>query len=412
MLITRRSLLKHFPVLAGSLTGIATACSPQTSPSPSSLPIKVGIISPLTGSWAVWAKAHLAGALLAIDEINRAGGVLGRRLEPVVVDSKTQPKTVVEVINRLINQDQVAFIAGTFSSAERNAAGPVVRRKDKVLLYPTWYEGQHLKYFPGVCNSNIFMFGPEPSQQSLPHVNYMVKTFGSRFFLIGSKYAWGYIATQAVNDYLQNMGIQVVGHVTVPLGTKDFAALLEQIKALKTNVIFSALAGDTFAFRRQLYQSGLKQDLVFWSVDDEELATMSLGSTITANDYASFDYFMSIETPNNHAFLQRFQAKFGQQSLINTVGVAMYNAIHMTAIAIQKSGDISSSAIRQGLKGMAFKQAPQGTVQMRLQDNQIVVPSYLMRVKESWTSANNMFQQVQSFPSVDPQLAKCKFPLA
>lgn len=407
-LVSRRTFLKQVPIITSSLVAGATACSHRHRLSLSPPAIKIGLISPLTGAWATWAKAHLAGALLAIDEINGAGGVLGRVLDPIIIDSKTQPKLVAKETYRLIHQDRVAFIAGTFSSAERNAAAPVITRENKILLYPTWYEGQNFKYFPGVCNPNIFMFGPEPNQQILPHVEYMLKTFGSKFFLLGANYAWGYIVTQVMAEYLHQIGGEVVGNLTVPLGTKNFDSLLEQIKVSKANVIFSALAGDTFAFRQEFYKSGLKKHFIFWSVDDEELATMNLGAKVTANDYSSFDYFMSINTANNRGFLQRFRAKFGQQVLINTVGVAMYNAIHMVAKAMETIGDVSNDAIIHGLKGMIFDLAPQGTVQMRSQDNQILVPTYLMKVREGWTNADDMFQYVQSFSSVSPKLPLCK----
>src|SRR5918998_2970930 len=104
-------------------------------------PIKIGVISPLTGAWTVYGKAHFSGFELAVDEINQKGGVLGRPIEIVVGDSKTEPRIVVEQANRLVRQERVDFLAGTFSSAERNAAGPVVTSADKVLLYPTFYEG-------------------------------------------------------------------------------------------------------------------------------------------------------------------------------------------------------------------------------------------------------------------------------
>src|SRR5215218_10625602 len=140
-------------------------------------PIKVGVISPLTGAWTVYGKAHISGFELAVDEINEAGGVLGRKIEVVVGDSKTEPRIVVEQANRLIRQDRVDFLAGTFSSDERNAAGPVVTSANKILLYPTFYEGQEKEYHPGVCNKNIFMFGPEPTQQVWPHMQYMMDKF-------------------------------------------------------------------------------------------------------------------------------------------------------------------------------------------------------------------------------------------
>ncbi|MFZ5789590.1 MAG: substrate-binding protein [Pseudomonadota bacterium] len=375
-------------------------------------PIRVGVISPLTGAWTVYGKAHIAGFELAVDEINKAGGVLGRQLEIVVGDSQTEPRIVVEQANRLIRQERVDFLAGTFSSAERNAAGPVVKSANKVLLYPTFYEGQEKEYFPGVCNPNIFMFGPEPTQQVWPHMEYMMKTFGKKFFMIGSDYAWPRVTNQVTKKKLDELGGQVVGEVYIPFNTPQYESVLRDIRNSGANIIFHTLTGsDTVNFRQQFAAAGMKSDFVLWTVDDEEVVTSGLGPEVSSGAYVSFDYFMSIKQPNNAAFLERFKAKFGQDALMNTVGVAMYNAAHMAAKAIEKAGEVSTEALRKNLKDMTFDQAPQGSVRMRALDNQIVVPSYLMKVRDGWTSVNDMFEEVQSFPSVEPLDARCNLPL-
>ncbi|MEA2986231.1 MAG: urea transport system substrate-binding protein [Alphaproteobacteria bacterium] len=375
-------------------------------------PIRIGVISPLTGAWTVYGKAHSAGFELAVDEINEAGGVLGRELEIVIGDSKTEPRIVVEQANRLIRQENVDFLAGTFSSAERNAAGPVVRSGNKVLLYPTFYEGQEKEYAPGVCNPNIFMFGPEPTQQVWPHLEYMLSNFGKKFFMIGSDYAWPRVTNAVTKQKLQELGGEVVGEVYIPFNTPQYESVLRDIRQSGADVIFHSLTGsDTVNFRQQFAAAGMKKDFVLWTVDDEEVVTSGLGPDVSANDFVSFDYFMSIDHPNNAAFLERFRTKFGDDALMNTVGVAMYNAAHMAALAITKAGEVSTDALRQNLKGMSFDRAPQGPVRMREIDNQLVLPSYLMKVREGWTGVGDMFEEVQSFQSVEPLDARCDLPL-
>src|SRR5690348_6115120 len=191
---SRRNILKGAATIALSAASLAAPGILRSARGEQ--PIKVGVISPLTGAWTVYGKAHSAGFELGVDEINAAGGVLGRKLEVVIGDSKTEPRIVVEQANRLIRQERVDFLAGTFSSAERNAAGPVVTGANKILLYPTFYEGQEQEYYPGVCNKNIFTFGPEPTQQVWPHVEHMVKSFGKKFFMIGSDYAWPHVTNE------------------------------------------------------------------------------------------------------------------------------------------------------------------------------------------------------------------------
>jgi urea transport system substrate-binding protein len=405
----RRTVLKGAMVSALGASPLLAACAPKSASTSKSGKgnLKIGVISPLSGAWTVYGKAHLAGFQLAVDEINAAGGTLGRKWELVVADSKTEPQVVTEQANRLVRQEQVAFLAGTFSSAERNAAAPVVTQADKLLLYPTFYEGQSQKFYPGVCNPNVFMFGPEPSEQVWPHLDYIVKSHGSKFFMIGSDYVWPRETNRLTKQRLQQLGGKVVGEVYIPFNTPQYGSVIDQIKKSGADVVFLSLTGtDTVNFRRQFAAAGLKKDFVVWTVDDEEAATSGIGPEATAGDYVSFDYFWSIDGANNKSFRQKVQAKY-PNVLMDTVGVAMYNAAHMAAKAIEKSGDVSTDAIRSGLAGMTFTGAPQGTLTMRAEDHQAVLPSYLVQVRPGWTGPDNMFKVIHKVESVTPQPAQC-----
>ena len=404
----RRAALRKMAIGAG-IAGASLSMPGLLRVARAEAPIRVGLISPLTGAWTVYGKAHSAGFELAVDEINAGGGVLGRKIEVIVGDSKTEPRIVVEQANRLIRQERVDFLAGTFSSAERNAAGPVVASADKVLLYPTFYEGQEQKYYPGVCNKNIFMFGPEPTQQVWPHMEYMIKHFGKKFFMIGSDYVWPRVTNEFTKEKLKELGGEVVGEVYIPFNTPQYESALRQIRESKANIIFHTLTGsDTVNFRKQFVAAGMNKDFPLWTVDDEEVVTSGLGPDVSAGTHVSFDYFMSIKNPNNEAFLKRFRAKFGKDALMNTVGVAMYNAAHMAALAITKTGKATTEGLRNGLKDLAYDQAPQGKVKMRALDNQMVLPSYLMKVRQGWTGVGDMFEEIQHFDSVTPADARCK----
>jgi len=393
--ISRRTVLKGITAAAGVAVAPTFIKNLRAADN-----IKVGIISPLTGAWTVYGKAHISGFELAADEINAAGGVLGRQLELVVGDSKTEPRIVVEQANRLIRQEKVDFLAGTFSSAERNAAGPVVKSADKILLYPTFYEGQEKEYYPGV------------SQQVWPHLDYIMKKYGKKFFMIGSDYAWPRVTNLVTKRKLDELGGEVVGEVYIPFGTPQYESVLRDIRKSGADVIFHSLTGsDTVNFRQQFAAAGMKEDFTLWTVDDEEVVTTGLGPEVSGGDYVSFDYFMSIKHPNNAPFLERFKKKFGADALMNTVGVAMYNAAHMAAMAIEKAGKVDTDSLRDALGGIEFANAPQGPVKMRALDHQLVLPSYLMRVRNDWTSVNDMFEEVQSFEAVEPLDARCDLPL-
>lgn len=366
-------------------------------------PIRVGVVSPLTGAWTAYGRAHFSGFELAVDEINRAGGVLGRRVQIVVADSRTDPQAAAEQAYRLIHQERVDLLAGTFSSAERNAVGPVVTAARCLLLYPTFYEGQDPAEYPGVCNENIFMFGLEPTQQVWPHVEYMLREHGRRFFLIGSDYVWPRGTNRLVRQRICDVGGEIVGELYVPLGTRRYDGVLEQIRAARPDVIFSSVAAyDSVEFRRQLHATGMRRNVALWSVDDEEIVTARVGPEASAGDYASFDYFMALEHPNNRAFLARLRRKFGRDTMMNTVGVAMYNAAHMAMRAVARAGTLESSAVREALCGLSFDAAPQGTIRIRPVDRQAILPSHLLRVREGWTGGHDMFESVQSFEGVEP----------
>jgi len=409
--VNRRTVVKE--IGATAILGTAALAAPAIVRRASAAdPIRVGVISPLTGAWTVYGRAHASGFELAVDEINAKGGVLGRPLEVVLADSKTEPRIVVEQANRLVRQERVDFLAGTFSSAERNAGAPVATQANKILLYPTFYEGQEGEYYPGVCNKNIFMFGPEPTQQVWPFMEYMMGEFGEKFFMIGSDYVWPQVTNLVTKRKIDELGGEVVAEVYIPFNTPQYDSVLRDIRNSGANIIFHSLTGsDTVNFRQQFVAAGMDKDFTLWTVDDEEVVTSGLGPETSAGTYVSFDYFMSIQHPNNKVFLDSFRAKFGQEALMNTVGVAMYNAAHMAAMAIEKTGEVSTDALREGLGDLTFDSAPQGSVTMRKLDHQLVVPSYLMRVREGWTGVGDMFEEIKSVAEAIPLDGRCEYPL-
>jgi urea transport system substrate-binding protein len=196
--------------------------------------------------------------------------------------------------------------------------------------------------------------------------------------------------------------------VYIPFNTPQYGSVINQIRRSGADVVFLTLTGsDTVNFRRQFAAAGMKKDFVVWTVDDEEAATSGIGPDATDGDYVSFDYFWSIDTPNNQDFRKRVQEKYPKGVIMNTVGVAMYNAAHMTAKAIEKAGEVSTEAIRSGLVGMTFDGAPQGSISMRAEDHQAVLPSYLVQAQPNWTGPDDMFKVVRKVDSVTPQTAQC-----
>src|SRR3989454_6955860 len=320
------------------------------------------------------------GFLLAVDELNARGGVLGRPIEVALGDYTSDPKNVAAWATRLL-QEKVDVLAGPVTSAERNAVGPIVSGADKLLLYGSFYEGQDQEHFPGVCNKLIFMFGPEPSQQFVPHLDYIIQRHGRVFYGLGSDYVWPRVVLRRLRAALETRGGRLVAEEYFPLGgQKDFEPVLERIRASGAAVVFGALIPpDNLTFARQFYQAGIDQKLAYWGASDHEATTRAKGPQASAGSYSSFDYFMALQTPEN----QRLRAKHGPDALMYTAGVAMYNAAHMFARAAEQAGSLDTDKLVSALEGIRSR-GPQGEVYMRAKDHQIVVPSYLARARKEW----------------------------
>lgn len=373
--------------------------------------VKVGVLSPLSGAWTVYGKAHKRGFELAMDEVNANGGINGSEVEVIVEDSKTDPKTVTEKSRQLIKQDNVDAIAGTFSSASRNAAAPVVTNNDTPLLYPTFYEGQDQENYPGTCNDQLFMFGIIPSQQAGPWMDHMTSEHGKKFYMVGSDYVWPRVTNRRVKSYLDELGGEVVGEEYIPLGTSDFSSVLSRISNSDADIVFGTLTGtDTIAFAKQFYSRGMNEEFTYWTVDDEEFATKGKGPQASQGTYVSFDYFHTIDTDQNNSFIKKVKDNYGKDAGMNTVGTAMYNAGHMFAKAANNEGSVKTGDVITGLEGLEHT-GPQGEVKMRKKDHQNVLPSYLAKVNEGWTNFENMFDIVDKKEKVVPKTANCEFPL-
>ena len=407
---SRRGFLRLGAASAGAvgLTGLA-GCAVLGGEG-----VKVGVLSPLSGPWTVYGKAHSRGFKLAIDEVNQNGGVTDSDVEVIVEDTKTDPKTVTEKARKLVKQDNVDVLAGTFSSASRNAAAPVAQSSNTVLLYPTFYEGQDQRNYPGVCNDLIFMFGIIPSQQVWPWMDHMTAEHGKRFYMVGSDYVWPRQTNERVAAKLNELGGRVVGEEYIPLGTSDFGSVLSRISNSNADIVFGTLTGtDTIAFAKQFYSRGMQNNYTYWTVDDEEFATKGKGPQASKGTYVSFDYFYTIETKENTQFIQKVKKKYGKGAGMDTVGAAMYNAGHMFAKAANKAGSVKTDDLISGLEGSSFT-GPQGDIKIRAKDHQAVLPSYLARVPQDWSNPNNlenMFEIIDNKGAVQPKTANCNFPL-
>ncbi len=315
-------------------------------------PIKVGILHSLTGTMAISEQAVVDTTLLAIDELNEQGGLLGRKIEPIVRDGRSNPATFAREAEKLIKEDHVCTVFGVWTSASRKTVLPIFEAYDSLLVYPVEFEG--LEQSP-----NILYVGPAPNQQIIPAVKWcfaFLEHPARRFFLVGSDYVFPHVANAIISDELKSMGGEVVGEAYVPLGSSDMADVIRQIKEARPDVVLNTINGDSnIAFFRAMRTAGLHPDTVpvlSFSIGEPELRSMQLNDVI--GDYAARNYFQSTDRPENKKFLERFWARYGRQRVVSDAMESAYVGVHLWAQAVQKAGTDDVVKIRQALRGLEY----------------------------------------------------------
>ena len=323
--------------------------------------IKVGILHSLSGTMAISEKSVVDAEQLAIEEINAAGGVLGKQSEAVVEDGASDWPTFAEKAGKLIDQDQVATVFGCWTSASRKAVLPVFEGKDHMLWYPVQYEGQE-------CSKNIFYTGAAPNQQIEPAVQWLFENKGKQFFLVGSDYVFPRTANTIIKAQVEELGGEIVGEDYIPLGGTEVTPIVAKIRAALPDggVIFNSLNGDSnVAFFKQLQGAGLTPDKYpTMSVSIAEEEVKAIGTEYLTGHYAAWNYFMSVDTPANTKFVEAFKAKYGADRVTNDPMEASYIMVYIWKQAVEQAGGYEDlAAVREAAYGQTFD-APEGMVTM------------------------------------------------
>jgi urea transport system substrate-binding protein len=366
----RRDFLLFGSTIAGSLLlkSCATAPTPSASTAPgASAPavsgdsIKVGILHSLTGTMSISEKSVVDAEMLAIEEINKAGGVLGKQIVPVTEDGQSDWPTFNEKAKKLIDQDKVATVFGCWTSASRKAVKDTFESKKHLLWYPVQYEGQE-------CSNNIFYTGAAPNQQIEPSVDWLLEKKGKEFFLVGSDYVFPRTANTIIKAQLDAKGGKTVGEDYIPLGNNEVKPVIAKIKAALPNggVIYNTLNGDTnVAFFKEMQASGMGPDkypVMSVSVAEEEV--QAIGVDYLKGHFAAWNYFQTVDNPASKKFVAAFKAKFGDKRVVNDPMEAAYIMVHMWANAVKKAGKYDDlEAVKKAVYGATFD-APEGMVTM------------------------------------------------
>ncbi|WP_425464750.1 urea ABC transporter substrate-binding protein [Nonomuraea terrae] len=344
------------PILSALLVMALAACGSDAETAASSNEIKVGLLHSLSGTMAISEVTVRDAELLAIEEINNAGGVLGKKMVPVVEDGASDWPTFAEKATKLVRQDKVAAVFGGWTSASRKAMLPVFERYKALLWYPVQYEGLESSPY-------IFYTGATTNQQIIPGLDYLKEQGKKRIFLVGSDYVFPRTANKIIKAYAAANGMEILGEEYTPLGHTEYSTLVNKVMQAKPDAVFNTLNGDSnVAFFKSLKSSGVTaESMPVLSVSIAEEEVTGIGVENIAGHPVAWNYYQTTETPANEAFVKAFKAKYGQNKVTSDPMQAGYNAVHLWAEAVKKAGTTEVEAVKKAAPGISLDR-PEGKV--------------------------------------------------
>ena len=386
---TRRAFIKSVSVIAAGIIMLTHGMSVFAD---DKAPIKVGILHSLSGTMAISETALKDMALMTIDEINKKGGVLGRKLEPVVVDPASDWLLFATKARQLLSQDKVAVTFGCWTSVSRKSVLPVYKELNGLLFYPVQYEGEEPE-------RNVFYTGATPNQQAIPAVEYLMSKEGGgakRFVLLGTDYIYPRTTNKILRAFLHSRGIadEDIMEEYTPFSHSNYQAIVANIKKFaaegRKTAVISTINGDSnVPFYKELGNSGLKArdiPVVAFSVGEEELRGVDAKPLV--GHLAAWNYFMSLKNPANDEWKKKWAAYAREKNLssagkplTNDPMEATYIGINMWKQAVEKAGATDVDKVIAAMSGQTFK-APSGfTVQMDGANHHLHKPVFIGAIR-------------------------------
>ena len=353
--------------------------------------IKVGILHSLSGTMAISETTLKDVALMTIDEINANGGVMGKMLEPVVVDPASDWPLFAEKARELLTKDQVDVVFGCWTSVSRKSVLPVFEELNGLLFYPVQYEGEELEM-------NVFYTGAAPNQQAIPAVEYLLSEDGGgaeRFVLLGTDYVYPRTTNKILRAFLNEKGItnDNIEEIYTPFGHSDYQTIVANIKTFsqggKTAVVSTINGDSNVPFYKELGNAGIKATdvpVVAFSVGEEELRGVDTDPLV--GHLAAWNYFESLDNPANKEFVEKWKAYAKAQNLPNYQTAvtndpmeATYIGINMWKQAVEQAGTTNVDKVIEAMGGQTFN-APNGyTVKMDETNHHLHKPVYIGEIQ-------------------------------
>ena len=366
----RRNFLKRLAISASLAAAGTAVCLPSFAADT----IKVGVLHSLSGTMAISETVLKDVTLMAIDEINAKGGVMGKKLEAVVVDPASNWPLFAEKARQLLTQDKVAVVFGCWTSVSRKSVLPVFEELNGLLFYPVQYEGEEL-------SKNVFYTGAAPNQQAIPAVEYLMSKEGGgakRFILLGTDYVYPRTTNKILRAFLHSKGVadKDIDEKYTPFGHSDYQTIVADIKKFsaggKTAVVSTINGDSNVPFYKELGNQGLKATdvpVVAFSVGEEELRGVDTKPLV--GHLAAWNYFMSLKNPANEEFKKKWAAYAkaknlagADKPLTNDPMEAAYVGMNMWKQAVEKAKSTDVDKVIAAMAGQSFK-APDGfTIKM------------------------------------------------
>lgn len=359
--------------------------------------VRVGILHSRTGTMSISEHSAAEAELLAIDEINAAGGLHldGKRLEivPIEEDGASDWPTFAKRARKLIERDGVAVLFGGWTSASRKALLPVLEETDHLLFYPIQYEGEE-------CSPHVFYAGATPNQQLEPGLEWLAEQGRRSWFLVGSDYVYPRTANRIVKAKAAQLGARIVGETYLPLGSRDVDATLAEIRRAlpEGGAIINTLNGDTnFAFFHGLADADMdlrrKYAVMSFSLAEEEIA--AIGPRVMAGTYAVWNFYHDTDTPEAERFGRAFADAYGLRRLTSAPAASAYSMVHLWARAAERAGSTDLDRVRSALPGTTFA-SPAGPLEVT-PNHHLVQPALIGRA-----NAKGHFDLIADGGLVDP----------
>ncbi|MBO4142142.1 urea ABC transporter substrate-binding protein [Micromonospora tulbaghiae] len=356
-------------ILAGAMTLVAaaamTACGSKTSDEGGAAgvtadvsgdTVKVGLLNSLSGTMAISEVTVRDSIMLAVEEINAAGGVLGKKIQPIGEDGASDWPTFAEKAEKLISEDRVAAVFGCWTSASRKAVKPVFEKNKALLFYPVQYEGLEQSPY-------IFYTGATTNQQIVPGLDYLKAQGTKSVYLVGSDYVFPRTANKIIKAYAAANGMTVVGEDYAPLGSTEFGTIVNKVKSSGAKAVFNTLNGDSnVAFFKEYKSAGLTaaaMPVVSVSIAEEEVK--GIGTQYLEGQLTAWNYYQTTPGAANGKFVAAYKAKYGADKPTSDPMEAAYVSVYLWKAMVEKAGAFDVEKVRGVSDGITFD-APEGLV--------------------------------------------------